>query len=63
MKRLLERVRKARPLPEHGELSYTCSIGLAQAIWGESATSLLARADAALYQAKTAGRDRICLAD
>ena len=66
MARLQDRVRKARPLEDDASQDsqgYTCSIGLAQAIWGESATSLLARADAALYQAKTAGRDRICLAD
>jgi diguanylate cyclase (GGDEF)-like protein len=37
----------------------TCSIGLAVARPGESADSIMRRADAALYQAKREGRDRI----
>lgn len=37
----------------------TCSAGLAQAAAGESLEDLLERADAALYRAKRAGRDRI----
>lgn len=37
----------------------TVSIGLAERIPGESADALLARADAALYQAKQEGRDRL----
>jgi len=62
MQRLMERVRRARPLPDLPELGYSCSIGLAEAVWGESAASLLHRADIALYRAKAEGRDRICLA-
>jgi len=39
------------------------SIGIAFAEWpGESAASLLRRADAAMYQAKQSGRGRVCLA-
>ncbi|PND39321.1 hypothetical protein C1O66_18495 [Paucibacter aquatile] len=66
MERLQDRVRKARPLEgpaDPASRGYTCSIGLTQAIWGESANTLLARADTALYQAKAEGRDRIFLAD
>jgi PleD family two-component response regulator len=37
----------------------TCSAGLAPAAAGESLEDLLERADAALYRAKRAGRDRI----
>jgi diguanylate cyclase (GGDEF)-like protein len=42
------------PLP-----GITISIGLAEGLLGESTDSLLARADAALYQAKQEGRDRL----
>lgn len=63
LERLLARVRRARPLAEQPERGYTCSVGLAQAIWGESAEALLRRADAALYAAKAAGRDRVERAD
>lgn len=63
VERLLARVRQARPLPEHGERGYTCSAGLAEAQWGETAEALLQRADAALYRAKAAGRDRMDMAD
>nr|WP_295082721.1 sensor domain-containing diguanylate cyclase [uncultured Roseateles sp.] len=63
VERLLERVRQARPLPDHPELGYHCSVGLAQASWGESTETLLCRADAALYGAKLAGRNRYVLAE
>ena len=59
LERLLTRVRQSRPLREQPDHGYTCSGGLAQAIWGESADALLRRADAALYCAKESGRDRI----
>jgi diguanylate cyclase (GGDEF)-like protein len=58
VERLLGRVRRARPLAERPEFGYSCSIGLAEAVWGEEAAVLLRRADAALYRAKAAGRDR-----
>ena len=38
----------------------TCSVGLAQWTRRESAEALMARADRALYEAKRAGRDRVC---
>jgi diguanylate cyclase (GGDEF)-like protein len=63
VERLLARVRLSRPLPDQPELSYSCSVGLAQAVWGETAEALLKRADAALYRAKAAGRDRISIAE
>jgi diguanylate cyclase (GGDEF)-like protein len=39
----------------------TCSAGFAVRQAGESAEQVMARADAALYEAKTSGRDRACL--
>ena len=50
---IAERVRSATPA------RVTASMGLAPARPGEHPTSLIARADAALYQAKRAGRDRL----
>ncbi|MBY0467123.1 MAG: diguanylate cyclase [Burkholderiales bacterium] len=40
----------------------TASAGVASAVDGDTVVSLEARADAALYQAKSTGRDRVCLA-
>jgi diguanylate cyclase (GGDEF)-like protein len=60
-----ERLRRAIaeapvPLPS-GPLSFTCSLGLAERTPADlEAGQLLARADAALYQAKAQGRNRIC---
>lgn len=39
----------------------TCSAGFAAARPGESAEQVMARADAALYEAKESGRDRMCM--
>ncbi len=39
----------------------TCSAGFAAHRAGESADAVLARADAALYEAKSSGRDRACM--
>ncbi|MGN6525629.1 MAG: sensor domain-containing diguanylate cyclase [Burkholderiaceae bacterium] len=47
--------------PPRGHL--TVSIGVAQARPEESANAFVARADAAAYAAKNAGRDRTCAAD
>lgn len=41
------------------EQTFTASFGVAEIMPAESATSLQARADAALYEAKRAGRDRV----
>jgi len=60
IERLLLRARGARPLAEAALRGYTFSAGVTQAVWGEAADLLLQRADAALYAAKAAGRDRFC---
>lgn len=53
---VLERLRAGVPMGQN------VSIGLAQREAGEPIDQLMARADAALYDAKTSGRDRICVA-
>jgi diguanylate cyclase (GGDEF)-like protein len=53
---LLDRLRLATTL------AVSCSVGIAQWDGSESASSLLGRADAALYDAKHAGRDGIVTA-
>jgi diguanylate cyclase (GGDEF)-like protein len=50
---VLHRVRRATPLGQ------TCSIGVAAWDGAESGAELVSRADAALYVAKTSGRDRV----
>ena len=57
--RVLDGVRRHR-FPT--QRTMTVSAGIANLGAGDTMTSLLQRADEALYQAKTAGRDRICLA-
>ncbi len=47
--------------PQAPELRATFSAGLSTPAPGESIEGMLARADAALYEAKHAGRNRICL--
>lgn len=47
---------------EPGLPSITISIGIAQHALSETTESLLRRADAALYQAKSAGRNRVVAA-
>ncbi len=46
-----------------GEVPLTVSAGVAELRPGEEAEDLIARADAALYAAKTAGRDRVVCAE
>lgn len=61
--RLAERIRKAFVQIKHDGLNddirLTASFGVATARPGESYERLFARADAALYRAKTNGRDRV----
>ena len=52
---VLERLREQTP---EGQ---TCSVGIAELAPGESDADLLARADAALYEAKRAGRDTLVI--
>jgi len=47
------------PLGSTGEIRVTMSAGLAAAEPGDDAETLLRRADAAMYRAKQAGRDRV----
>jgi diguanylate cyclase (GGDEF)-like protein len=54
--RLLERLRAATPAGQ------TCSAGVASWDGTEDAVALVARADVALYKAKSAGRDRVITA-
>lgn len=57
---IAERLREqiaSMELPEIGQV--TCSFGVAQYRSGESGDSLINRADAALYQAKDEGRNRV----
>ena len=44
------------------KFSQTASFGVAEYFTDEPMSSLYARADLALYQAKAAGRNRVCLA-
>lgn len=60
--KILEQARAPIPL-EGGALTVTLSIGLAHAAQDESDTAWLARADAALYGAKRAGRNGLHVAD
>ena len=59
VERMLVSVRKARPLREHPDFQYTFSGGIACVQAGDTALTLYARADRALYMAKLTGRDRI----
>jgi diguanylate cyclase (GGDEF)-like protein len=62
--RLHEAVRAAPvPLPDGGTLPVTVSLGVATCREGERLEDLIARADAALYAAKAAGRDQVRIAD
>lgn len=59
--RVLETVRTARPLLSVPLFSYTCSAGIAALEPGETAREIYSRADAALYDAKHSGRDRMAV--
>ena len=65
--RLAERIRQAFARLEHPDLNddirLTASFGIAQARDGESYEHLFARADAALYEAKSTGRNRVINAE
>ncbi len=62
--RILNRVKACAVLHEGKRIATTVSAGIADNGGGSgSLEDLIRRADAALYQAKEKGRDRICLAD
>nr|MCU0227556.1 sensor domain-containing diguanylate cyclase [Bryobacterales bacterium] len=55
-------VAKSSSMRESGYPRVTCSIGAALLSEADTMESLLQRADAAMYQAKRQGRDRVCVA-
>ena len=65
--RALERVRQAveaaRFRAASGELKVTMSFGVSELLPGEDVSALIHRADAAMYSAKQAGRNRGCWHD
>lgn len=63
IERILALVRALRPLPSRPDFNCTFSAGVAQVDDGDVALSLYARADKALYAAKSLGRNRIAMLD
>lgn len=63
--RRLRQTMAATPLPvsDQERLTVTLSAGLTQLRSDDTVASLLQRVDAALYEAKNTGRDRLCTAD
>jgi diguanylate cyclase (GGDEF)-like protein len=59
--RLRERVREALAQIDGVQVNATVSVGIAVARAEDDPTSLVARADAALYRAKSAGRNVVCV--
>ncbi len=59
--RLGDRTRTLEVDPQHPEYRLTVSVGIAEFRPGESVEDVIQRADRALYQAKSSGRDRIIL--
>lgn len=59
---ILARIRKDVFVHEDHQLRFTISIGLAQLAPRETADQWIKRADAALYQSKTSGRNRLTIA-
>ena len=57
--RLRQRIARSPVVHDGHWISVTVSQGVAQARMGEDLAALVARADAALYQAKASGRDRV----
>lgn len=61
--RLLDLVRQSTPLAQHPALRYTVSAGVTRVFAGDDPKHVYRQADAALYQAKAQGRDRLCWHD
>lgn len=62
-RQLVNAARDANVQVSAGILKYTVSVGVSHAASGATLEQLLAKADAALYRAKAAGRNRACGAD
>lgn len=60
--RILAALRRSRPIDADPGYMVTASIGYAEFDVGDTARTLYARADKALYRAKRDGRDRVCAA-
>ena len=58
--RLLDSIRGMRVAYEAHTIAVTASIGIAEVLSGDTATRWVERADRALYDAKTSGRNCIC---
>ena len=61
--KLCESIRASRYILDGTDISVTVSIGAAEAVAGDSAESLLRRADVALYHVKESGRNGVMIAD
>ena len=59
----LHKIRGEVFLHENHELSFTVSMGVAQIQPGETADSLLKRADSALYKSKNTGRNKVTVSN
>ncbi len=61
--RLRKSIESQRVVTEQGKelLPVTISLGIAESRIGDTADSLLKRADTAMYNAKQSGRNRTCL--
>jgi diguanylate cyclase (GGDEF)-like protein len=57
--RLAEALLVQRPLPDGSTVTVRASIGVVVAEYGEDSTSVLRRADAAMYEAKRRGRGQV----
>ncbi|TXM89473.1 diguanylate cyclase, partial [Methylobacterium sp. WL122] len=56
-------IRDLRIRGTRGPVRLTCSFGVSTWCEGDSVTALTKRADIALYEAKTTGRDRVVSAE
>ncbi|HVL74439.1 MAG TPA: GGDEF domain-containing protein [Noviherbaspirillum sp.] len=63
IRRLQRELTKRIFMHENAKLLITFSAGVAERIGGEDQTSLIRRADGALYKAKAAGKNRVAVAD